>query len=364
MLPIPCTRASAVATFRLVRTWRACSWGLGVILIVLSSPPLLSAQSVANNPYRAVYGWEQLPEGRVLGVVSGIQADPDGEHVWILERCGANQCAGSELHPIHKFDWSGNLIQSVGAGLFAWPHGFHVDLDGNLWVTEGAPENDARGAAGFAVGKGHQVFKLSPQGEVLMTLGVAGQPGDDERHFNGPAGVLVAPNGEIWVADGHRGGNNRIVKFAADGSFIEAWGGGVGSESRELGRFDDPHDLAIDARGRLFVADRGNNRIQIFDQEGALLEVWTQFGRPSGIHIDDADRIYVADGMSDANWNPGWERGIRIGDAGRGWVTSFIPDAELAQGSGMEFLSTDPEGSILAGEVGRQRLVRYVRIRP
>ena len=322
------------------------------------------AQTVAANPYAAVYDWGELPGGRTMGVVTGVQPDPDGEHLWILERCGSNQCAGSDLHPIHKLNMEGKAVKSIGAGLLAWPHGFDLDHEGNIWVTEGSPAGDRRGELGFGMGIGHQVVKLSQDGEVLMTLGEAAVPGDDDAHFNGPAAVLVAPNGEIWVADGHRGGNNRVMKFAPDGTLLLKMGGGVDSASRAVGHFDDPHDLKMDSQGRLFVADRGNNRIQIFSQEGELLETWTQFGRPSGMFIDGSDVIYVADGMSGAQWNPGWERGIRIGDAKTGWVTAFIPDYEVPTGSGIEFLATDSEGNIYAGQVGRQRFEKYVRVRP
>ena len=362
----------------------------------------LSAQSVANNPYRAVYDWPNLPEGRELGVVSGIKPDADGEHVWILERCGGNQCANSDLNPVHKFDLDGNIVKSIGAGLFAWPHGFDVDDEGNIWVTDGAPLGDGRSEPGLSMGKGQQVFKLSSEGEVLMTLGEAGVVGDDKTHFNGPAGVLVAPNGEIWVADGHRSGNNRVMKFSPDGEFI--WqlggagavggcthvapdgiapscppprpitdpitgGGGVKSASGDRGRFYDLHDLAMDRRGRLLVADRGNSRIQVFSQDGELLAIWTQFGKPSGMAIDSDDRIYVVDGMSGGEWagrawNPGWERGIRIGDAETGWISAFIPDYEIAARSSMEFIGVDSRGDIYGGDVGRRRLVKYVRVRP
>ncbi len=323
-----------------------------------------SAQAVANNPYGVIYDWGELPGDRKMGVVTGVQPDPDGEHLWILERCGGNQCAGSDLSPIHKLDMEGKAVKSIGAGLFAWPHGFDLDEEGNLWVTEGAPAGDRRGEPGLRMGMGHQVFKLNQDGETLMTLGEAGVPGDDESHFNGPSAVLVAPNGEIWIADGHRGGNNRLVKFSPEGKFLRQLGGGVESASREVGRFDDPHDLKMDSQGRIFVADRGNNRIQIFSQEGELLEIWTQFGRPSGIFIDENDVMYVADGMSGAQWNPGWERGIRIGDAKTGWITAFIPDYEVPTGSGIEFLAADSEGNIYAGQVGRQRFEKYVRVRP
>jgi len=333
-----------------------------LLLAVFASP--VTAQTGASNPYQVIYNWGVLPEGRTMGVVTGVHPDPDGEHLWIVERCGANQCANSDQHPILKLDSAGNTVLSLGAGLFAWPHGFDVDDQGNLWVTEGAPAGDSRGQAGMAKGMGHQVIKLNQRGEVLMRLGVAGVAGDDARHFNGPSAVLVAPDGAIWVADGHRGGNNRVVKFSADGELLLQLGGGIDALSRESAAFNDPHDLKMDSKGRVFVADRGNNRIQIFSQSGELLDIWTQFGRPSGIWIDASDTIYVADGMSGAQWNRGWQRGIRIGRADSGWVTEFIPDHEIPDGSGIEFLATDDEGSIFAGQVGRQRFEKYVRVRP
>jgi len=155
-----------------------------------------------------------------------------------------------------------------------------------------------------------------------------------------------------------------LLKFSQSGELLLELGGGIDALSRESSRFNDPHDLKMDSQGRLFVADRGNNRIQIFDQSGELLDIWTQFGRPSGIWIDANDRILVADGMSGEQWNRGWERGIRIGDAATGWVTEFIPDYEVPTGSGIEFLATDAEGNIYAGQVGRQRFEKYIRVRP
>jgi DNA-binding beta-propeller fold protein YncE len=339
---------------------------LGGILLCLAAflPATLVAQAAADNPYQVIYHWGQLPADRPMGVVTGVHPDPDGVHLWIMERCGTNQCAGSDLPPIHKLDRDGKVVKSIGAGLFAWPHGFDLDSDGNIWVTEGAPDGDARGQPGFERGMGHQVIKLNQNGEVLMRLGEAGVPGDDAGHFNGPAAIVVAQNGEIWIADGHRGGNNRIMKLSPQGDLLLQLGGGIDSLSREASLFNDPHDLKIDSQGRLFVADRGNNRIQIFSQDGELLDIWTQFGRPSGIWIDSNDRILVADGMSGQQWNRGWQRGIRIGDARTGWITEFIPDYEIPNGSGIEFLASDSEGNIYAGQVGRQRFEKYVRVRP
>lgn len=322
------------------------------------------AVSGQQNPYQVIYHWGELPGDRPMGVVTGVYPDPDGAHIWVLERCGTNQCAGSDLPPLHKLDMEGKTVKSIGAGLFAWPHGFDMDDDGNFWITEGAPEGDPRGEPGLERGMGHQVIKINQDGAVLMRLGEAGVPGVDATHFNGPAAVSVASNGEFWVADGHRGGNNRIMKFSADGKLLLQLGGGVADTSLESGRFNDPHDLKMDSQGRLFVADRGNNRIQIFDQNGELLDIWTQYGRPSGIWIDPDDKIYVADGMSGQEWNRGWERGIRIGDARTGYVTEFIPDYEVPTGSGIEFLASDAAGNIYAGQVGRQRFEKYQRMRP
>ena len=225
------------------------------------------------------------------------------------------------------------------------------------------------------MGIGHQVLKLTKQGEVVMRLGEAAVWGGDENHFNGPSGVAIAANGDIWVSDGHRGGNNRIVKFTRDGMFVLAVGGGVGSESREPSRFSDAHDIKIDSQDRVLVADRGNSRIQVFDQDGELLYIWTHYGKPSGLFIDRNDILYAGDGLSGQlrtgppdPWrsNFGWEKGIRIGDlkTEQAWVTHFIPQHDVDVGAGIEFLGVDFDGNIYAGEVTRARLVRYVPFRP
>ena len=355
-------------------------FGVAVAPIVLAGLMIgtgadIQAQSSTTNPYRATFGWEKMPEGRVMGTVSGVFPDPDGEHLWILDRCGANQCAGSDLDPIMKFDLEGNIVDSFGAGLFGFPHGFFLDHEGFLWVTEGGSHGDARATPGEQIGIGHQVLKLDQQGNVVMRLGEAAVWGDDEEHFNGPSGVVVAPNGDIWVSDGHRGGNNRIVKFSGDGTFLLAVGGGVGSESKEAAGFSDPHDIKMDSQGRIYVADRGNSRVQVFDSAGGLLYIWTHYGKPSGLFIDRNDVLYAGDGLSGMvrqgppdNWrsNLGWEKGVRIGDlkTAQAWVTHFIPQHDEDVGAGIEFLGVDFDGNIYAGEVSRRRLVRYVLHRP
>ena len=335
---------------------------LAIRICALAFLTITATADAAQVSYRATYGWEKMPDGQKLGVVSGVFPDPDGRHLWILSRCGGNDCAGSAQDPILKFTLDGNLVAGFGRGVLAWPHGFFRDHEGNFWVTEGAPAGDDRGANGFARGLGHQVIKFAPDGRVLMRLGMAGVAGDGPDRFNGPSGVAVARNGDIWIVDGHRGGNNRLMRFSREGKFLRQWGGGVGNASAKPGEFDDPHHIAIDSSGRLFVSDRGNNRIQIFDGEGNYLGEWKQFGRPSGIYIAPDDTIYVADGMSGTRYNPGWQKGIRIGDARSGAVRAFLPDHQAYQDgeSGVEFLAADSAGNIYAGEVTRQRLVKFV----
>lgn len=318
------------------------------------------------NPYRALETWGNLPVGRSWGAVIGVFPDSKG-NIWVFERCGRNTCLESDLDPILKFDDDGNFIRSFGGGMFAWPHGFFIDHDDNIWVTDAAGLwiPDAQPHLEDAEKKGHTVVKFSPDGKVLLTLGEPGNPGDGPGQFNQPSDVTVADDGHIFVADGHQlRGNNRIVKFTPDGEYMLDWG----EEGTDLGQFRDPHAIAIDSQGRVFVGDRMNNRIQIFDQEGNFLAVWTQFGRPSGIFITDEDLMYVADSESHYDRNPGWERGIRIGSARDGWVRHFIPDQEPYPNevgtSGAEYIAADRNGNVYAAEVGPRNLNKYIRLWP
>jgi len=313
------------------------------------------------NPYRTVENWAQMPEGRKWGATSAVDIDRDGKSIWVAERCGENSCVGSNLPTVLKFDASGKLVKSFGAGMFVFPHGIHVDKDGNVWVTDSIP----LGSANQPAGKGHIVVKFSPEGKVLLTLGKAGVTGDGPDTFNQPSDVVTAPNGDIFVADGHGGNTNaRIVKFSKDGKFIKAWG----KKGTGPGEFDTPHGLAFDSRGRLFVADRANNRLQIFDQDGKFLAEWKQFSRLSGIYIDKNDVLYGTDSESNARRHAGWKRGIRIGSAKDGKVTAFIPDPEPNPDSGpgagtsaAEGVAVDAQGNIYGAEVGPRALKKYVK---
>ncbi len=301
----------------------------------------------ASTSYTAENGWAKL--NRTWGSTSAVALDAAG-NIWVFERCGANTCAGSSVAPILEFDPSGKLVRSFGEGMFVFPHSIHVDRDGNLFVA------DADGKDG----KGHVVVKFSPEGRVLMTLGKPGVAGETNDTFNRPSAVVTAPNGDIFVADGHGGNSNaRIVKFSRDGKFIKAWG----RKGTGPGEFAELHAIAMDSSGRLFVADRGNNRIEIFDQNGNFIEEWKQFGRPTAIFIDAGDTIYVADHASSAKLNPGVRRGIRIGSVKDGVVRKMIPGVgpEPDKENVPEGIAVDSNGNIYGAEVALRNVTKFSR---
>jgi DNA-binding beta-propeller fold protein YncE len=386
----------------------------GGVVLLAQDPPAWTKATPTNdlpNTYTTVEDFFKLPAGRQWGSTSAIDVSPDGRFIYVAERCGMadtgrarNSCwdaAAGKMLPLDvvlKFDQrTGNLVGSFGPGMFVFPHGIHVDRDGNVWVTDGQ-DNLPRRRPGQpadtplpappATVVGHQVIKFSPEGKVLLTLGKAGgnQPGQpaDPASFYQPNDVIVYPNGDILVAEGHGATHARLVKFDRTGKFLMEYGK---RGSALEGEFDQPHGLAFDSKGRLFVADRSNNRIQILDASTfKTLDTWYQFSRLSGIAIDRNDMLYGADSES-GSVNPAhgaWKRGMRIGSARDGKVTAFIPDpsgegvtfamvdgkprltkADGSPGPGgtlaAEGVAVDLEGNIYGAEVGPHRVVKYVR---
>ena len=332
------------------------------------------------NPYVLVKGWPLLPnsmnEGR-WGEVIRVHVASDG-NIWVFHRCfntvppGHATCVGrgDSNPPILEFDPSGKLLKSFGAGLFAYPHGFTVDSDGNLWTSDvndeamilGMPAKNAQGVV-----MGQEVLKLSAEGKVLMMLGKEGLSGNGPDTFDRPTGIAVAANGDVFVADGHAPNQHnsaRIVKFSKDGRFIKAWG----HKGPAPGDFNEPHDIFVGgSQGRVYVADRGNKRIQVFDQDGGFLAAWTQFGVPSSVFVGKDDSIYVGSAFSDPAAKKGELRGIVVGNAKDGSLKAFIldpadPDA-LEVGTTASGIGADDVGNIYAADVAAHNLRKYLKVR-
>jgi hypothetical protein len=330
-------------------------------------------QTQLPNPYRLVEGWPTLPKsmnGGQWGELIRADIDPEG-NIWVFHRCfntepaGYATCVGRTEPPILEFDSSGKVLTSFGAGMFAFPHGFTVDKQGNVWASDANKDEMVLGKSAKdsnGVTRGHQIFKLSPAGKVLMTLGKEGVAGNGPDTFDQPSGIAIAPNGDIFVTDGH-GKNDRVVKFSKDGRFIKTWG----HHGEGPGEFDQPHDISIGgSQNHVFVADRSNSRVQIFDQDGNFIAAWKQFGRPSAVYVAKDDTLYVSDSQSNSTVNPGYLRGITIGSAKDGSLRAFIPDPDLAQAdvnriSGASGIVADYKGTIYAADVGPHRLRKYVK---
>jgi streptogramin lyase len=314
------------------------------LLVVAAAAASVGAQSSRTpNPYHEETSWAKLPAGVKWGGVISVDPASNGD-MWFFHR---------GTPPIIRFDASGKVVKTFGDGMFVQPHGMTIDRDGNVWVTD----------AQIKDGKGNQVHKFSPDGKLLLSLGKAGVAGGGNDVFSGPCDVVIAQNGDIFVADGHMADVpvNRIMKFSKDGKFIKAWG----KRGSGPGEFDTPHSISMDSRGRIFVADRSNSRIQIFDQDGRFLDQWKQFGRPSGVYIDRNDSMIVADSQSNSKQNPGYTRGIYVGSARDGKVTALIPfvepDAEKNNNAGVEGVAIDAKGSVYGAEVSTQVLKKYLK---
>ena len=310
-------------------------------------PPFTSTM---NNPYRIIENWPELGDikpGAAIGII------PDGEGgTWLHHR--------SEP-PIIKFNAEGKIVKSFGDGMFVQAHGFCMDHDGNLWAGDSGPFGDDPDK----VGRGSQFFKFTQDGELLLTLGKAGVGAAGPDTFLGPTSCAVDPNGDIMIADGHfprpssaQQDGDRLVKFSKDGKFLGEWG----QQGSGPGEFKGPHTIAFDSRGRLFVGDRSNNRVQIFDTEMNVVDDWRHFGRPSGLWILEDDTLLVADSessyygfrphelgpaMLDPGERParnaGWQNGIRIGSAKDGSISFYI------YGTRPEGLAADELGNVFAG---------------
>ena len=353
----------------LIALFALCSSAVVVSELVVAqtrvAPNIVTGEGLPNPTTKVTRNWGQLPAGRKWGTSAGIDIDPKDGNIWAYERCGAGtagggpvDCDNTPLDPVFKFDrHTGAVLANIGKGVMVTPHGIHVDKDGNVWIADFA--NNAAGT------KGQQVHKFSAKGEKLMSLGITGKPGNADGQFNQPTDVVVGPDGSIYVSDGHdaqnmvtaaaiaeglkRGATSRVSKFTKEGKFIKSWG----SIGVKHGEFRTPHALMFDARGRLWVADRGNHRIEIFDQDGKYLESRYAFSRPSGFFIKGST-LYVIDSESGPLNHPNWRNGVRIGPLDEDRVTGFIPpfdrEDRVYQGTAGEGVAVDADGNVFAAE--------------
>jgi DNA-binding beta-propeller fold protein YncE len=323
------------------------------------------------NPYRVIRDWAQLNlEGRPWGGSNGVAIDRDGKTVWATDRCSpgiAPGCLGAKANPVHHFDESGKEIRSFGGDMFVWPHGIHVDREGNVWVT------DARAASPDELKKfpgedkkGSVVVKFSPEGKVLMTMGEPGLRGNPPEALTDPTDVVTDPrNGDVYVAESHTGVTTpnligRISVFDKNGKFLRV----IGKSGTGPGEFRTPHALEFDSRGQLIVADRHNHRIQILTKAGKFIGEYADFGRSSGLAVDKNDVIYTADSESTDRVHPGWQRGIRIGSLKDGKVTMFVPPhgtPDSPDGAMGEGIAIDAAGNLYTAEAQLRGVTKYVK---
>lgn len=270
--------------------------------IVLGFLGLGSVAMADVSSYSVVHGWPSLPNGHALGRASGVAVDSHN-HVFVfhsVDRDWSNPFPNEPIAgaTIVVFDGAtGELVTEWGKGMFVMPHGLAVDSEDNIWLTD--------------VGR-HQVFKFSHDGELLLELGENRVPGADAAHFNLPTDVAVLDDGGFFVSDGY--GNYRVVKFSNDGELEFQWG----TQGSGEGEFNLPHGLALDVAGRLYVADRSNSRVQVFDREGSFISEWPRekVGRPYGITVDAAGSVFVVDGGDQPASPPDRSRVIRLSSAG------------------------------------------------
>ncbi len=330
------------------------------------TPPVNSG----DNPYRVIRDWAQLQvEGRPWGGSNGVAIDRDGRSVWATDRCSPGTtpgCLGTKANPVHHFDESGKEIRSFGGAMFVWPHGIHVDRDGNVWVTDArAPSPDDLEKFPGQGSKGSVVVKFSADGKVLMTLGKPGVRGNPPDALTDPTDVVTDPrNGDIYVAESHTDVADpnlvgRISVFDRSGKFVRA----IGKAGTGPAEFRTPHALEFDSQSRLIVADRHNHRIQILTKEGTFIREYDAFGRTSGLAIDRNDVIYTADSESTERVHPGWQRGIRIGSLKDGRVTTFVPPhmTNAPEGTTGEGIAIDAAGNVYTAEAQLRGVTKYVR---
>jgi DNA-binding beta-propeller fold protein YncE len=270
--------------------------------------------------YKVVPDALQLPKGFKFGLATAVATDKD-DNLFVFHR-------GKQ--PISVFDKNGKFLRSWGDAEVDTAHGLRIDGEGNIWTTD--------------LGT-HQVIKYDPQGKVLLTLGTKGKPGRTREHFNKPADVAVTPAGDVYIADGYN--NTRVVKFSKEGKYLLEWG----KPGNGPGEFNLPHAIFLDGKGRVYVGDRENDRVQVFDADGKYLEQWRDTGSPFGLFLQ-GDRMLVADGRGDQ---------VRILDLAGKVLARFGKNGkDLGQFQLPHGICADSRGVVYVTEADGERVQKFV----
>ena len=301
---------------------------IGLLLQALAGPDPAQMETAADLGYRPVPIKLSLPEGWSLGAPSSVAIDSRG-HLIVFNR-GA--------HPIVAFDRDGAFVRAIGEGAYARPHGMRLDRDGNIWTVDD---------------RGHTVTKLSPDGKVLLQLGVRDKPGEwDEatqsRLFNQPTDVAIAPSGDIFVTQGHGMSVPRVLRFDRTGRFITSWGGA----GTEPGRFDIAHSIVVDAKGLVYVADRQNRRVQIFDADGRFIREWKFAGLPCGLYIGGDGEMYLLTGFAGQI--------LKLGPDGKAVAATGQPGKGLGEFGEAHFMVIGPDKTIYVADTVNATLHKFV----
>lgn len=291
------------------------------IAVFTGAAALTSSADKPAAEYRLVPGWPTLPADLKLGGVAAVATD-SSDRVYLFHRGKT---------PILVFDRDGKHLRSWGAGLIKTSHGLRIDRENNIWTTD--------------IGH-HLVMKFNAEGKLLLTLGKKDDPGDTPDKFNKPTDVAVAPGGEFYVADGY--GNSRVVKFSKEGKYLKEWG----TKGKGEGEFNLPHAVCVDGQGKVYVGDRENNRVQLFDADGKFLSQWKDSGAPYGLYLTDKGQLLVADGRAN---------GVRLLDDQGKPVSRW---GEKGAGAGQfqmpHWLCVDSQGALYVAEVTGQRVQKFV----
>lgn len=337
----------------------AATWGL----ISATASPLV-AQKPAANPlevespkpnyprintavgYEVVADWPQRPAEYTWGFMPGVAVDGQ-DRIWTFNRGDM---------PVQVYAADGSFIRAWGRGQIGLAHHIKIDAQQNVWLAD--------------VGQ-HVVRKFTPAGELLLTLGTPGAYGDDQTHLNKPTDMVIAPTGDVFVTDGY--GNNRVVHFTAAGKFVATWGR-LGAAP---GEFSQPHAIAIDSQGRLYVVDRYNVRVQIFDQQGKFLGQWLNLITPWGISITPRDEVFVC-GSSPMRWSgkpdlsspPKDQLVMKFTTEGKLeelWTFPLTPEDRAAEPGELKWahaIAVDTRGDIYIGDIHGRGAQKFQRLAP